>query len=297
VGTDANDHGRFFRPRPLTVAKRLAGRKGLPLAQLNNLLEELYQPCCDHPAHNLADESMDSLLENMIREVYALQGTDGGINEAVATYISNALWQGVVKGYGADITTVEYDSQDYQMLKAIKDNVWQFGAAQNYTHLRELSDALLAPDGTLRTFDEFRQLAIGINDKYFKRYLETEYNLAVNGGQMAAKWLRIIEQKDTFPMLQFDAVLDTQTTEICRPLDGVTLPVNHPFWNRFYPPNHFNCRSTVRQLPMGKATESIPPVDIPKMFQTNLGKQGLIFPPSHPYFVGLPDELKNRTAP
>lgn len=44
-------------------------------------------------------------------------------------------------------------------------------------------------------------------------------------------------------MFQYSAILDARTTEICERLDGVTLPVDHPDWNRIQPPNHFNCRS------------------------------------------------------
>jgi len=223
----------------------------------------------------------------MILNIYNLQGTDGSINEAVTKHISDKLWSGVVKGFGGDLASFDFDTPDYNMLKALKENVWQFSSAKNYSQMRELSDALLDANGNLKSFEEFRDAARLINDKYLKTWLKTEYDLAVNGAQMASKWVRISADAGILPLLQFDAVLDSQTTDLCRGLDGTILPIDHPFWNRFYPPNHFNCRSTVRQLPSGTVTQEdkIPSSEIPPMFQTNLGKRGLIFPEDHPYFI------------
>jgi hypothetical protein len=34
------------------------------------------------------------------------------------------------------------------------------------------------------------------------------------------------------------------------------------------------------------------PEEMPSLFKGNLGKSGLVFPPSHPYYNGLPDDVK-----
>jgi len=44
-------------------------------------------------------------------------------------------------------------------------------------------------------------------------------------------------------MLEYSAILDSRTTEICERLDGKIYKVDDPIWNRISPPNHFNCRS------------------------------------------------------
>ena len=38
---------------------------------------------------------------------------------------------------------------------------------------------------------------------------------------------------------------DERTSSICRPLLGLALPADHPFWEDHWPPFHFNCRTTV----------------------------------------------------
>jgi SPP1 gp7 family putative phage head morphogenesis protein len=43
--------------------------------------------------------------------------------------------------------------------------------------------------------------------------------------------------------LEYSAILDDRTTEICSQLDGATYGIDAEEWSTFRPPNHFNCRS------------------------------------------------------
>jgi len=43
--------------------------------------------------------------------------------------------------------------------------------------------------------------------------------------------------------LEYSAIMDDRTTEICSQLDGQTYGVDDEVWSTFRPPNHFNCRS------------------------------------------------------
>lgn len=43
--------------------------------------------------------------------------------------------------------------------------------------------------------------------------------------------------------LEYSAILDDRTTEICSDLDTDTWTADNPLWNTYRPPNHFNCRS------------------------------------------------------
>jgi hypothetical protein len=265
--------------------------------ELNRQLSELYTDCCGHAIElevNLSDD-LSTAIEEMVQEVWRLQGTDGSINQSVTKFFTDKIWGGVVKGFGSDISGVDYETPDYNMLTALQENVWHFSAAKNYAQLRELSDALLDADGRLRTFEQFKEAAGLINQKFMKTWLRTEYNLAVTGSQMAGKWVDIERNAKTLPLLQFDAVLDGQTTDLCRSLNGTVLRWDHAFWKTYYLPNHFGERSTVRQLATGKITpeHKIPSADIPKMFRTNLAQKGLIFPEDHAYFIGIPNDVKN----
>lgn len=92
--------------------------------------------------------------------------------------------------------------------------------------------------------------------------------------------------------------MDGQTTGLCRSLHGTRLPISDNFWKIYYPLNHYDCRSTVRQVAYGKITseDQIPSADIPPMFRTNLAEQGLIFPKDHAYFIDVPNHVLQKAV-
>ena len=274
----------------------------MPIDELTKQLDELYAGCghehISHPLPNLVDD-LPAAIEAMLLEIYALQGTDGTINQAVTKHFADRLWKGVTDAFGGDLDDFDYDTPDFNMLKSLKENVYHFSSAKNYHQLRALSDALLDENGELRTFQQFKEAARAINEKFVKSWLQVEYDLAFASGQMASKWVDITENMDALPLIQFDVVMDKRTTEICAPLAGIIVPVGHPMVKRFYPPNHFNCRTTVRQLPAGQITpdDKMALPELPKMFRTNLAQTGLIFPEGHAYFIDLPDEVRDSFKP
>jgi len=69
---------------------------------------------------------------------------------------------------------------------------------------------------------------------------------AYNASQWAA--LQAPEVRDEVVALRYWAILDERTTETCAALHGSIHPVDSPFWDRNYPPNHFNCRSDVEPI-------------------------------------------------
>lgn len=234
----------------------------------------------------------------MAEQVWKAKGLPNGmINRDFVSAFAKQFWEGVKEGYGKDIPKVDYDTPDFNTLAKLQSNIWQFSGAKNYAQLRELSNALIGDDGKLRKYEQFKEIALNLNKKYVKQHLKTEYNLAVTGSQMAGKWVDIEANKQVLRYLEFDAVIDSQTTDLCRKLHGTILPVDHPFWRKYYPPNHFGERGTVRQRASGPVTDDdrIPSADIPPMFETNLGQQGLIFPKQHPYFTDIPEGILSQS--
>jgi SPP1 gp7 family putative phage head morphogenesis protein len=45
--------------------------------------------------------------------------------------------------------------------------------------------------------------------------------------------------------LEYSAILDDRTTEICQQLDGKVYAADAPEWENYRPPNHYNCRSVL----------------------------------------------------
>ncbi len=240
------------------------------------------------------EKQLNAKLIQMVERVWEAKGMPiGGLDADVVAEYATRLWTGVKQGYGIDFPDVDWNTPDYAMLQSLRNNVWQFSAAKNYQQLSAISRELLDANGKLRSFSEFRDAASRINIDH-TRHLETEYHTAVGGAQMAAKWTEIEADKDLLPFLQFDAVLDGNTTDICRSLHGVIVRFDSPIVKKYYPPNHYRCRLTVRRLADAKETpiEEIAQPEIPKIFQINLGQQRLAFPADHPYFDGLPKDIQ-----
>jgi hypothetical protein len=236
-------------------------------------------------------------IDKLIKSIYddkEIPDMDAGLAQAYGSKLGNA----VVEGYGSDLNSIEWNSPDYLKVSILQNNVWQFSAAKTRAQLIDFGKALIGPDGRIRSFKDFKIAAKQITDEQL-RWLQTEYTTAIVGAQMAAEWQRIQAQKNTFPLLEFDAVLDDHSSNICPPLNKVRKRVDHPFWLKWYPPNHFNCRSKVIQLTDGEETpdeDIIYPEKLSPMFNGNIGVSGIIFPADHPYYTDVaPHIIDNAT--
>lgn len=83
-------------------------------------------------------------------------------------------------------------------------------------------------------------------DKGVRNWLITMQN-SIN--QFAAG-RQLVQQRDgtVYEYWLYDAILDPQTTQICRSYNGTIKHRSDPWWTGRYPPNHFGCRSGVRAL-------------------------------------------------
>lgn len=88
------------------------------------------------------------------------------------------------------------------------------------------------------------------------RRLRTIYDTNLRVSRAAGRWKRIQEMKDVRPYLMYVSIGDDRTRPLHRRWGGndpafpfrIILPVDHPAWAVFYPPNDWGCRCSVRQL-------------------------------------------------
>lgn len=243
----------------------------------------------------LTDEWAQALAR-MVAEVWNSKAMPRRIDQAVAELYATEIGKAIEEGYGQQFDAIDFETPDGVMVSNLLRNVYQFSAAKNYAQLKALTEAIVDETGRVRTFAEFRRVAYEINDQHVNQWLRTEYDTAIGSAQMARKWVEIQGNKSFAPLLKFDAVMDQRTSAICRPLDGVVKPVTDSFWDVYYPPNHWGCRSTVQQISSGVITNSHEQPEIQPIFRTNLAKTGAAFPPGHPYFVDAPQHVYDTAA-
>ncbi|MCZ2128843.1 MAG: minor capsid protein [Bacteroidia bacterium] len=230
---------------------------------------------------------IEKLFVALSEKVHSGELTPGQIDKEVTTFVANNLLKGVFTGFENDFDSVDYDTPDHKMLAHLEKNVYYFSAAKQYHEVVELNEALRDGKRVL-TFQEFKEKAFAINEKYNANYLRAEYNHAIASSQMARRWVDIQEAKETHPLLRYDTVGDDRVRPAHKSLEGITKPIDDPFWNTWYPPNGWNCRCDVRQMQDGKITptEKInTPTDTPDIFKINTAKQGMVYPPKHPYWA------------
>lgn len=184
---------------------------------------------------------------------------------------------------------------------ALENNAFIFSGFKTFHAMREVGISMITEKGDIKPFGDFLTDVRKINEKYNHNYLYAEYNHALGAAQMAAKWHDFEQDGDKYN-LQYRTAGDDKVREEHALLHGTTLPPSDPFWERFYPPNGWNCRCTVVQVRKNKYPLSDPELANKRgenctdgikrqIFRYNAGKTLELFPPKHPY-MKVPKEAK-----
>lgn len=238
---------------------------------------------------DFSENNIQELLEGM----YDGSITEYELPENLYYAIADFLKSGLYKGFGGGLDAFEAGTSDLELLTELRENIYMFSAAKTFQQVKDMRDELTFED-SMRTFSEFKELAGSIFDTYNEVYLHTEYDTAIASAQMGAKWNKIEAQKDILPYVRLSVVEDANTSDICEPLDGLTVRTDDPILDTCYPPNHFGCRTLAEQLSEDDGElSSKEDVDaaadhaeehMDDIFKMNVGKDRVIFSDEHPYF-------------
>ena len=109
------------------------------------------------------------------------------------------------------------------------------------------------------------------------RRLRNIYNTNMRVAYAAARYQS--QMNSDLPYFRYVAVLDDRTRASHRALHGLILPKNHPFWDKGYPPNGWNCRCKVQVVDDDdlrregwNIAKQIPPTKIHPDWAYNVGK-------------------------
>lgn len=85
--------------------------------------------------------------------------------------------------------------------------------------------------------------------------LQTIYRTNIQASYAVGHWHKVQVNQAAAPLLMYDAVDDHRTRPEHARLDGLLLPVSHPFWKTHAPPNGWNCRCGVIQMTQREARD------------------------------------------
>lgn len=204
------------------------------------------------------------------------------------------LMKSIFEGYGKSFISDDLTTGDLDALNKMHKNVYLFSGAKTADQARILQVAMFTPDGYLRPFKEFLKASEKIDALYNKHWLKAEQQLALQNAQSARQWKEIWKVKETFPLLMYQTQEDGHVRISHQLLNGITKPVDHPFWKTYFPPNDWGCRCDHVSLSVydhedetkdGKMPD---PDDLKKsvnpLFAFNAGRKKEPFSKAHPYF-------------
>ena len=99
-----------------------------------------------------------------------------------------------------------------------------------------------------RTDDIFQARGWATPPEFTPWRMETIFRNNVQTAYNAGRYKQMVDQKERFPYWEYDAVGDSDTTDLCKDLDGRIYPADDPFWDTYYPQNHHKCRSSVNAV-------------------------------------------------
>lgn len=249
----------------------------------------------------LADKyaiDIDKLLQEALDEVYnnEKEGREQPVvSEPLFKLSNDALQQGI----NSVFSEPEFGKKNEEFINEFRHNTAVFSAFKNHRQTEDIVALLYDDEGNLRSFREFRKLALKVSKDYNINWLQTEYNTAVRAARSAVNYRKALETKHLYPNLEYiESTASVQREEHLEYV-GTILPIEHPWWDTHMPPSAWNCACSVR--PTNKDVTEVPPADLVNpVFKNNPGKTAqMINMKEHPYIKGVCpyfDKCKRRTS-
>jgi len=75
----------------------------------------------------------ESQISSLIRAIYNGKINPLRLSKKLYSEIATHLTNGVYKGYGGGLSSFDFDTPDYAMVKNLRENVYIFSAAKTFT--------------------------------------------------------------------------------------------------------------------------------------------------------------------
>lgn len=273
--------------------------------QLGNV--RIIHKCCGDqiPLATVNSKKLEELTEQLIKAIHESSDTLG-IEGTLIAEEALQLAKGLKSGYGVTAGWNTPDTLAYQLMEY---NLFEFSASKTEARLAAMTDLLIDKEKqTIRSFNEFRDLASQEVQEFNSNYLLSEYNLSVSVGQNSAAYHRFMAEKDDFPYVQYQTAGDNKVRNQHALLEGKIFNLNDKEAMNLWPPNGYGCRCEFlqtnqkpKETTTGTAGIELMQKADPKwkdsQFQINRGDLKQVFTNKQFYsdIKGLPEKMAKMT--
>ena len=241
------------------------------------------------------DNSLFAVFTRLAKSVFT--GTmKGVIDNGSYTYYNEEFQTAIKDAFGKDIIKFKKGSPERKLYEQLLFDAKNFAAHKSYRVVNELK--ALAQKFNKTGEEEFLTISQKIHNTQNGAYLQTEFNAFVATTQNAEQFLSYQKDKDIFPYLRFQTVGDDRVRKEHKVLNGITLPIDHPFFDTHIPPLDHECRCELVQETKGaRVTHEDKLKDLPNLpaeFAHNTAKTGRVYTDKHPYYQDVADSDKKK---
>lgn len=146
---------------------------------------------------------------------------------------------------------VKLSSSDFRKLSdEAKSRAFAVSGMAKGDELETMFNALQKAVEGKTTFSDFKKDCAAIMERrgWSTWRMENIFRTNVQNAYMAGRWKQVSRTSKMRPYGKYSAVRDSRTRPTHAALDGKVYPLDHPFWNTWWPPNGFKCRCDVITL-------------------------------------------------
>lgn len=227
------------------------------------------------------------MLDEFVNAIYGGFDVENSIEPTMWQELTKIMNEATAKGLSKGEFSIDHNRG---FLESVKHANEIFAAFKTHAMGKSMASKLLDDNGNLKPFDKWMKDISSISSHHVGSWLKTEYNTAVLRAHNAADWRSFIENKDIMPNLRWMPTTSPDAEAVHRGYweKKLTLPVEHPFWNKHHPGDRWNCKCSLESTDDPASPDDIlddlPIEPAQRGLENNPGKDGKIFNDTHPYF-------------
>lgn len=227
------------------------------------------------------------MLDEFVNAIYGGFDVENSIEPTMWQELTKIMNEATAKGLSKGEFSIDHNKG---FLDSVKHANEVFAAFKTHAMGKSMASKLIDDKGNLKPFDKWMKDISSISSHHVGSWLKTEYNTAVLRAHNAADWRSFIENKDIMPNLRWMPTTSPDTEAVHRGYweKKLTLPVEHPFWNKHHPGDRWNCKcsleSTDDPASPDDVIDDLPIEPAQRGLENNPGKDGKMFNDTHPYF-------------